>query len=242
MNSGVEFELRLPRLPARAAVFAWLMLCCAETTISENMTISTHYPVPSGIYSGLTVTGRTPAGAGVDSFLTSGPGGDIGIRTAGADPLAKLVVGTGGGVQPGAMVVGSNVAPPGSPGTTQVLHTTNGQPACAGAPGAGNICSGISYKSRNSGDRWAMFPEGGSLRVRYTASPGDGPGSQVMVFGAGGIFTGICMVRSYSMTTGGVTQTQCPAGHYVFGPWTGTIYVSSIYYNGSMLCCRILEQ
>ncbi|MDE2491898.1 MAG: hypothetical protein KGM24_13715 [Elusimicrobia bacterium] len=77
----VHFDLRMSQRTARWALAACLVLAAAPQLASEDLTLSTYYPAPSGIYTKMVTTGST--------YLAR-DGGSVGIGTA--SPTYKLDV------------------------------------------------------------------------------------------------------------------------------------------------------
>jgi hypothetical protein len=85
----VRFDVRMNQRTARWALAALLVLAAAPQLASEDITLSTYYPAPSGVYSQMVTTGKT--------YLAR-DGNFVGIRMGTTDPTYPLQVGgTGSG-------------------------------------------------------------------------------------------------------------------------------------------------
>jgi hypothetical protein len=98
----IKLDLTVPSVLPRFLLVGGLLLAWPPGLASENVTLSTYYPAPSGVYSQMITTGNTflARDGGVVDVGTSAPqsgttklavmGGDVGIETV--SPQAPLDV------------------------------------------------------------------------------------------------------------------------------------------------------
>ena len=116
MRQDIQLHLNLS-IPTRTLIFlmaAALLVTVTPELGSENVTLSTYYPAPSGVYNQMITTGRTLLAT---TSTASDPTSLVGIGTS--NPAAKL------DIVPAAGALGLQVAGPAG-NTATILRISNG--------------------------------------------------------------------------------------------------------------------
>lgn len=90
-----HLDFSLPRLSLNGWLAGMIVVLCVPELGSENVTLTTYYPAPSGIYAQMITTGNT--------YLARDPGGVVGIQTT--TPGASLEVAGSGAKFSGLLAV-----------------------------------------------------------------------------------------------------------------------------------------
>ncbi|MBI4376301.1 MAG: hypothetical protein HY549_07605, partial [Elusimicrobia bacterium] len=181
---------------------------------SENITLSTYYPAPSGIYTRIITTGDT---------ILARDGGRVGIGTA--SPSAKLeVAGT-------AHITGQLRIEGGSPGAGKTLVSdATGLGSWQDPPGAGSIPRGVVAFTAVGPFSFTVPPGVTRLLVEvYGAGGGGGSGGNAAgAGGAGGVAVGLLTVSEGQVINGAIGaggvagNTGATGGTSFFGTLSAT--------------------
>ncbi len=217
----VHLDLSVPRRTLTILLASALLITVTPEIGSENVTLSTYYPAPSGVYNKMITTG--------DAYLATLAGRSVGVGTT--SPLAKLhVTGEIRSESGGLMFTGYT-------GAIQKFSINNTLLVGGNDPGdviqlGGNDTFGVYnfMRASNTGSREVLF-QGGHVSIgmsNFGAAPGTGgtrQGSYLFINGAGAALAGGPMCDSIPRQAAPMATGLCAANQYA-------TFTQGIYING----------